>query len=152
MSKDRVTKVPGHLDPPKASDSDERQRLQIEFSSWQGPIPPPAILRELNELVPNGADRVMRQFEGETAHRHSMERRSQLFPFLEGLAARSFALVFAALCLGVALYAIEKQAYWIAAIFGSAMIVHGVRAFLVVRSGRVPGDGGKRNDLQKRRR
>ena len=52
------------------------RRAIIQAVSYQGPLPPPVMMAQYNEAVPNGADRIMRQFESETAHRHSLETRA----------------------------------------------------------------------------
>ncbi|EHJ4142253.1 DUF2335 domain-containing protein [Escherichia fergusonii] len=45
----------------------------VRKSSFSGPLPPPSMLREYNEIVDNGAERIMVRSEKEQAHRHSME-------------------------------------------------------------------------------
>lgn len=98
--------------------------------SWQGPIPPPGVLRELNDIVPNGAARVFEEAESETKHRQMMERREQLFPLIEGIAARLFALIFALGCLAASAYAASIGAYWPATLLGGAMIIGGMNALV----------------------
>jgi uncharacterized membrane protein len=41
--------------------------------SFMGPIPPPGMLAEYNNVIPNGADRVIKMAEKEQAHRHNIE-------------------------------------------------------------------------------
>ena len=40
---------------------------------FQGPIPPPQLLREYNEVIPNGADRIVKMAETQSAHRIELE-------------------------------------------------------------------------------
>jgi uncharacterized membrane protein len=42
-------------------------------SEYAGPIPPPAMLREFNEIVPNGAERIFKMAESQAQHRQSLE-------------------------------------------------------------------------------
>lgn len=42
-------------------------------AEWRGPLPPPAVLREFDGIVENGAERIMRMAEAEQAHRHNTE-------------------------------------------------------------------------------
>ena len=44
-------------------------------SAWQGPLPPPAILRDFDLIVTDGAVRIPKQFELEYTHRREQERR-----------------------------------------------------------------------------
>ena len=119
--------------------------------SWQGPIPPPQMLRKSNEIIPNGAERLIAQFESETKHRHMRERRAQNYPLIDQLAARICALVFALACLGVAVHAINVGYPWVAAAFGVATIAIGVSAFLGQATKTERSPIGKRNQPDKRR-
>ena len=98
--------------------------------SWRGPLPPPLALKQINEVVPNGAERLMAQVEAETRHRHTLERRAQIYPFLLHLVVRVSAIMFALASLGVAIYAINANQPWVAAAFGAATVAIGVNAFL----------------------
>ena len=40
---------------------------------YAGPIPPPAMLKEFNEIIPDGANRILKMAEVQVAHRHSLE-------------------------------------------------------------------------------
>ncbi|MGX9311971.1 DUF2335 domain-containing protein [Pantoea ananatis] len=48
-------------------------RAIISQQSFRGPLPPPAMLREYNEIVENGAERIMAKGEKEQAHRHAVK-------------------------------------------------------------------------------
>lgn len=55
----------------------EKQRKEIAVSIasyFQGPLPPPSLLREYNEVVRDGAERIFQKFESQSAHRQEMER------------------------------------------------------------------------------
>ena len=45
----------------------------VEFSTYSGPLPPPEILRQFEEVIPGSAERIFTQFEAQSAHRRSME-------------------------------------------------------------------------------
>lgn len=49
----------------------QRQVFAAEF--YQGPLPRPADLVQYNNAVPDGAERIMRQFEEQSAHRRTIE-------------------------------------------------------------------------------
>ncbi len=40
---------------------------------WSGPLPPPDILREYNEVIPNGAERIFKRSEKQSDHRMQLE-------------------------------------------------------------------------------
>jgi uncharacterized membrane protein len=46
------------------------QRLE----QYSGPIPPPELLRQYDEVVENGAERLFAAFENQTQHRQGLER------------------------------------------------------------------------------
>ena len=47
----------------------------IQVASFSGPIPPPALLEKYNEVIPNGAERIMAMAERQSAHRELLEAR-----------------------------------------------------------------------------
>ena len=67
-------------------------------TSYQGPLPPPEMLERYNQVLPNGADRIVSMAESQMRHRHGLESivingnvkaqsRTQLFAFLLGVLA-----------------------------------------------------------------
>ena len=50
----------------------QRQQFTVAFS---GPLPPPEVLRQYNEIVPGLASRIVAQAEAQTAHRISLENK-----------------------------------------------------------------------------
>ena len=78
----------------------------VSQSSFRGPLPLPSMLREYNEIVDNGAERIMVRSEKEQAHRHSMQsktvtgnidkdRRGQWMAFIITMAILGIATLFA---------------------------------------------------------
>ena len=60
----------------KVLKDDNQGSLAVEASySFMGPIPPPGILAGYNNVIPNGADRVIMMAEKEQAHRHNKNQR-----------------------------------------------------------------------------
>jgi uncharacterized membrane protein len=55
--------------PTKAGASN-RQNAQMTAAHWSGPLPPPSALHSFNEVIPGGADRILKMAESEQAHRH----------------------------------------------------------------------------------
>jgi uncharacterized membrane protein len=49
----------------------------MESLTWNAPMPPPEILRGYNDVIPDGAERLFRQFEIEADARREHMRRGQ---------------------------------------------------------------------------
>ena len=47
---------------------------KVVSAQWQGPLPPPAALEQYNDIVPGGADRIVRMAEQEVEHRIKTEQ------------------------------------------------------------------------------
>jgi uncharacterized membrane protein len=105
----------------------------IVSTSWVGPLPPRAVLREFDELVPNGAERIFSQFEAEAAHRRDCEDKQVRFSIRDAHIGQFLAGLYAVLAFSVAAYAIHRDAYWVASIIGGTTIVGGIIAFLRLR-------------------
>jgi uncharacterized membrane protein len=102
----------------------------LEEWTWQGPLPPPGVLREINSLVPNGAERMIQQLEKETSHRHKLETRQQTFPLIEQLFARFVALAFAAFVLVAIVECARIGATGPAVVLGGGIILAGMNVLL----------------------
>lgn len=51
-----------------------RQQMSMTQSfSFSGPLPPPQLLKQYNDVVPNGAERLMQMAERQQGHRHDLE-------------------------------------------------------------------------------
>jgi uncharacterized membrane protein len=88
------------------------------------------MLEGYRSIIENGPERIFKQFESETQHRHLMERRTQTFPLAMQLTAYGCALTFALGVLGVTIYAISEKAYWVAGLFGTGVLGVVVTAFV----------------------
>ncbi|EBB5496171.1 DUF2335 domain-containing protein [Salmonella enterica] len=83
------------LDTPKAQ--------AIVLKHFQGPVPPPAMLKEYNDVIPGLANRLIELTEKEQSHRHSIEsdnvkisKRGQIMSFFVVLI-----IIFAAILFGL---------------------------------------------------
>jgi uncharacterized membrane protein len=74
--------------------------LRGVYTEFRGPLPPPDLLRQYNEVIPNGAERIIALAEKQSAHRIEMEkivissqqgrsRLGQWFGFILGLTGMS---------------------------------------------------------------
>lgn len=64
QSQQKPTAAPGT--PPPA-------RLLQVLEEFSGPIPPPSLLREYDQLIDGGAERIFGAFEAQTKHRQTIE-------------------------------------------------------------------------------
>lgn len=99
---------------------------------WSGPLPPPQALAAFNDVVPNGAERIMAAWESETAHRHKVESREQLTFAIDTILGKVFALIFVLAALAVCGYSAYVGAQWVAGIIGTGVIASVVWAFVKV--------------------
>ncbi len=74
----------------------------------EGPLPTPEILNGYNQLIPNGADRIMRVFENQSNHRLGLENKVVGRQTFQGLLGQIFAFVIAIFCLILGYYLVMK--------------------------------------------
>lgn len=83
--KTRKRKHDNRMLPVKASQNNDTQIVEniqpqkthsykIQASKFSGPIPPPAILAEYDQLIAGGADRILKMAENQAEHRQSLEK------------------------------------------------------------------------------
>jgi uncharacterized membrane protein len=58
------------------------QAIHVEVS---GPLPHPQLLAQYDEVVPGGADRIVKLAENQVKHRQTMQSRGQMFTFVLAL-------------------------------------------------------------------
>lgn len=100
------------------------------MSQWKAPLPPPEVLEQFNSVIPNGAERIVQQWEGETKHRQELERGELRIFGWNAILGRIFAFLFAAMAMGVVWYAISMNALWLAGVLGAGLIGSVVAAFI----------------------
>jgi uncharacterized membrane protein len=103
---------------------------QVTAASWSGPLPAPADLQRFNEIIPDGASRIMALAEKQADHRIAYERRALFIEGAERLGSRSLAFIFAVVALGVAGYCATINQPWIAGILGGGTIASVVAALV----------------------
>lgn len=121
---------PKRTSPPPNSPPDNGGMARVESQHWAGPLPPPAILEQFNEVAENGAERIFRQWEDESSHRRSMERRDLTWSIAEGFFGKALAFIFVMAALALAAYAVAQGATWLAAFLAAGTIGAVVAAFV----------------------
>jgi len=68
--------APTPPNPPRSESSQGAPRKTVAAVSTEfvGPLPPPAMLDGYNQIIPDGANRIMRMAESEAEHRRSIEK------------------------------------------------------------------------------
>ena len=97
--------------PPTPQDQELVPAAQTQFriahAQYSGPIPPPAMLAQYNEIIPNGADRILTMAENQQAHRHALEKSvvdSDIAQSKRGTNTGAFCLVVAYVTSGIIAY------------------------------------------------
>jgi uncharacterized membrane protein len=103
---------------------------QVSSASFSGPLPPPAILQEYNEVLEGAAERIFKMAETQASHRQELEKRvvkSDILKSYLGLTA-GFVVAATAIVSG-SLVAYYGQP-WAGAAIGGAPVAALVWAFL----------------------
>jgi uncharacterized membrane protein len=107
--------------PPPAPRQEQTAIAQLQAEFFSGPIPPPSYLARYNDVVPNGADRILAMAERQSAHRESLEAQvvaGNLQAQKQGN-SRAFILSLVVILGGIYLMATGKSAWGFAAIITS---------------------------------
>ena len=71
---------------------------------FQGPLPPPELLKGYDDILPGSANRILTMAEGEQTHRHGMEERSMKYGASIAVIGQLFGFLLALTILGGAMY------------------------------------------------
>nr|WP_301301891.1 DUF2335 domain-containing protein [Methylorubrum extorquens] len=96
-------------------------------------MPPPAVIEEFRELVPDAPERIFRQWEGESEHRRAYEKTALEASIRRDLIGQLSATLFALSALAVAVFALWMGEPWVAGVIGGGTIASVVGAFLYRR-------------------
>ncbi len=131
---------PSVVPPDAPADSEKPYHLVAITREHSGPLPPAEYFREINEVIPGGAERVLAMAERQGAHRQVMERtdldaainhdKGELSRSNRGLAA---GFVTALSFLGAAVYLIHGGHDTAGTVIGSVDIVGLVSVFVIGR-------------------
>ena len=115
---------------PQSQPLNAQQVLGIIKQEFHGPLPPPGTLAQYNEIIPNGAERIMVMAEEQSKHRRELEKIA-----LKTDSRNSFLGVLSAFILGLATIiagaiVILRGYSWPGALLGSAGLVGLVSVFI----------------------
>ncbi len=106
-------------------ESQEREFVQIEQRAayYSGPLPPPAMMREYEAILPGSADRILSLAERQQKQRALYENRGMLFGFLAVLVLMGLSAFLASLGLASASVAVIIGGI----VSGAGAFIHGNR-------------------------
>jgi uncharacterized membrane protein len=67
---------PSNQLPLPSPGSEIAKEVEIFMAQYSGPLPPPNILKDYNEVVSNGAERIMVMAEEQSKHRRALETKA----------------------------------------------------------------------------
>lgn len=130
--------APGSIVGERASRSPEPYQELLVETATSGPLPPPAALARYNEIIPNGAERIMVMAESQVEHRHEMESiyvRNQTMTERRGQ-MMAFALAALAIVLGAGLVFTDHSGEGFATIVTAIAALIGVNVFSRIQEAR----------------
>lgn len=102
-----------------------------EASTFSGPLPPPSILGEYNNILPNGAERIMKMAENQSNHRIELEKHAIKEELRQSKNGQVFGFILAIIGMLVAFILAYFDHDTVAGIFGTTTIVGLVTIFVI---------------------
>lgn len=135
--------------PPPPNTSIATLTQSVSFS---GPLPPPGLLARYNDVIPNGAERIMAMAERQSAHRESLEAKVVAGNVASQARGSHYAFIICLITIvgGFVLIGMGKSIYGISAVIASLATLAGV--FVIAKTSQRKERVEKSNALEKRRR
>ena len=117
--------LPARSDELAAPPPDERRRFEHRSITWSGPLPPPEVLKEFGEAVPNADHVILGEFREQGAHRRAVEEReSKATAFsIRATSLAASVLPFATLGVGVFLASFGEVWFGVAIVAGQMLLM-----------------------------
>lgn len=109
--------------PPQPVPSRSSSIVKTSVQQFSGPLPPPEVLREFDQIIPGAAERILSMAEQEGVHRRELEKRIVRVGTHNDSVGMYLATLVAICFMGVAAYAIQKGYTVSAVIIALAEIV-----------------------------
>jgi uncharacterized membrane protein len=97
----------------------------------QGPIPSPAAIERYNAIIPNGADRIMKMAEEQSAHRKEIEKTVITSQQKQSERGQIFGLIIGLLGIIIGAFLIYCGHDWAGGIIGGTTVVSLVSVFVI---------------------
>ncbi len=106
--------------------------LSIQTSSaFRGPLPPPSILADYNDIINNGAERIMKMAENQSGHRIELEKHAIKEELKQSRRGQVFGFILAVFGIIAAFVLAYLDHDTVAGIFGTTTIVGLVTIFVI---------------------
>jgi uncharacterized membrane protein len=116
--------------PPEPSRNNPQVSLSHQRVEYSGHIPPPAVLKEFDQIVPGAANRIIVMAEKQQEHRHDLERVAVRSGSRDSIAGVGAATLISVGFLSLAGYAIKLGYTGTGVILGAIDIVALASAFI----------------------
>lgn len=137
----------------KRLNADERRKLfraSFQAASFQmqvirqGPLPDPEDLAKYDQIIPEGADRIMKMAEHQSAHRIEIEKVVISSQQVQSQRGQNFGLVIAIVGIGASVFLAMNGHNMVAGVLGGTTVVSLAIAFIT-------GKRAQQRDLQQKR-
>ena len=105
--------------------------LRSERSSFAGPMPPPEISKGYNDIIPNGAERILGMAEDQSRHRIAMEKTTITEELRQSSNGQKYGLTLGLLGILATVFIAYTGHDTVAGIFGTTTIVGLVGVFVI---------------------
>ncbi|PWB34680.1 DUF2335 domain-containing protein [Pseudomonas sp. SDI] len=129
----------------------EKRQTAVVAKSFQGPLPPPALLQEYDAVVPGLAKEIVQWTTSQTAHRQGIEDRAMSIDekmstwyVVEVLLGQLFALIIALTVIGAVVYLATQGREVAAGVLGTVGFGGIVAAFITGRRKRTPSESNEK--------
>lgn len=119
-----------------------------EISMRSSPLPEPAELAAYNQVIPAGADRILKMAEAQSAHRIAIETLVVKSQQTQGFCGQLFGLIIGIFGIGSATFAAVSGQPWFGSIIGGATLVSLVSVFVIGRKAQKRELDSKRHQMQ----
>jgi uncharacterized membrane protein len=114
------------LDDPKLSE-DEKKEIRSAFisveRSFSGPLPSPEILQQYNNVLENGAERVVTMAENQSKHRMSLEDFAIKRQIIQSGRGQIFGFILALICISSTVFLALKGHENLAIALGTSTVI-----------------------------
>lgn len=133
---------PQQLNAEPANNGTQSEHHIIKTQSYEGPFPPPVLLKQFEEVLPGSAERIFQYSEREQKHRHDIENKqietistaTKVNTYVD-VAGRVFGMVFLVVTFLAALHFSFVDRSWdFACLFYSPSIIAGLVVLIKGRS------------------
>lgn len=128
-NKNKYKSVRSNKAAPPTQQKQATSTSQITHQQFSGPIPPPTILSDYNNIVPGAAERILRMAEDDASHQRNIERLAITSTKNEVRIGQFFGLIVSLAVLALAGFAVLHGQPWVATLLGGGTLVGIITAF-----------------------